>query len=53
MNMKSILDDKEIQAEYSLKKSALSERKNQIFDQIDNEPEAVKLVAAIFSKTRC
>ncbi len=40
--------DKDFQAEYESKKAVLSERKNQIFDQIDNEPEAVKIVSKFF-----
>ena len=37
-------NDKELQAEYAIRKPILSERKNQIFDLIDHEPENVKLV---------
>lgn len=44
-------NDKELQAEYAARKSALEARKNQIFDLIDNEPANVKLVAAFFQDT--
>lgn len=41
-------DDKELAAEYATQKSILSKRKDQIFDQIDNEPGVVQKVAAFF-----
>jgi len=41
-------EDPEFAAEYALEKPLLNKRRDEVFDRIDNEPEAVKLVAEFF-----
>jgi translation initiation factor 3 subunit E len=43
------LDDEALQAEYKIQQPILEERRNAVFDRMDNEPEAVKHVAAFFA----
>lgn len=43
--------DADLQQEYNARKTALADRKNQIFAIIDNEPEVVQKVATFFKNT--
>lgn len=42
-------DDPRFAAEYEVQKPILEKKRNEVFDRIDNEPDAVKLVAEFFS----
>jgi translation initiation factor 3 subunit E len=42
-------DDADFQSEYAIRKPLFEERKDKIFDLIDNEPESVGLVSAFFA----
>ena len=42
-------DDASFAAEYEVQRPLLEKRRNEVFDRIDNEPEAVKLVTEFFS----
>lgn len=42
-------DDASFAAEYEIQKPILEKRRNEVFDRIDNEPEAVKLVSEFFA----
>ena len=44
-------DDAELQKEFNAQKVALDQRRNAVFDQIDNEPEVVKKVSEFFANT--
>ena len=44
-------DDAALQAEYKVQKPILEQRRNEVFDKIDNEPESVKIVSAFFANT--